>query len=382
VIDTRAALAELIRQIDEFDDYDDMLATLGALTGCGDRTLAPELAAALHRYLDERNFYGRDLIAGVLAGVLGIEALPELLRASARDLGDDQDSLHAEIIDLLQSDPAGARPVVRALAADPDAGLRRIGLWALGFVTEAQDADLLLAAAADSDPRIRSTAFGSLPADDDRTFPALLAGLRDVDSQVRVMAASELGHSRRHDAVPHLIALAGDPADQVRRLVAFALGRIGSPAAAPTLLRLRADPLVREEATAALGAVGGPVALAALRTLATDPDPEVRIDAADALPRAGAADAGVRPLLAALAADPIAEVRAALVSGLAAVHAPGGFDDLVPALAEDPDPDVRRRIAVTVRLTAPALAPAILRRYLDDPDLHAIAARQLDRLDG
>ncbi|GLW28173.1 hypothetical protein Areg01_11130 [Actinoplanes regularis] len=144
----------------------------------------------------------------------------------------------------------------------------------------------------------------------------------------------------------------------------FALGRIGSPDAAPVLLRLRADPLLREDATAALGAVGGPAALAVLRTLATDPDPGVRIDAATALPQAGVGDPEVRPLLAALAADPVPEVRAALVSGLAAVDVAGAFDDLVAALADDPEFDVRSRIAVNVRLLAPALAPSILRRYL------------------
>ncbi|SNT01780.1 HEAT repeat [Actinoplanes regularis] len=381
VIDTRAALAEFIRQIDELDDCDDLEKTRVALTGCGDSTLVAELTAALHRFLDEKNFYGRDLIAGVLAGIDGLEALPVLLRASARDLGDDQDSLSAEIVDLLHGNRAAARPAVLALAVDPDSTLRRTGLWALGFVSEPQDTDLLLAAAADSDPRIRAMAYGALPTADDRAFQALLAGLRDIDPDVRVTAVSQLGYTRRYDAVPHLIALADDLTDRVRRWVVFALGRIGSPDAAPVLLRLRADPLVREDATAALGAVGGPAALAVLRTLATDPDPRVRIDAATALPQAGVGDPEVRLLLVALAADPVPEVRAALVSGLAAVDVPGSSDELVLALAEDPEFDVRSRIVVNVRLLAPALAPSILRRYLDDPDLRPIAERQLKRLE-
>jgi HEAT repeat protein len=392
VIDTRAALAELIQHIDEFGDYDDIEATVDALRACGDRSLAPELTVALRRCLHERNFYGRDLIAAVLAGVQGADALPELLRASAVDLGDDQDSLDAEIVDLVKGDPVAARRAVLALAADPDPRLRRTGLGVLGLIAGPQDTDILLRAAADPDPEIRRTALGALPiggtgdggqtpAGRDRVFDALVTALRDADAHVRVTAVSQLGHQGRPEAAGHLAALVGDRADQVRQFAAIALGRIGGPATAPALLRLRTDRVrtVREAATEALGSAGGPQAVAALRAMAEDPDPEVRIEAAGALPKLGAE---VLPLLTALATDPIPEVRAALISGLARAQppAPDGFDTVVLTLADDPEHDVRRALATRVRLITPALAPSILRRYLDDPDLHAIAGRELSRL--
>ncbi|WP_221320341.1 HEAT repeat domain-containing protein [Actinoplanes sp. L3-i22] len=463
VIDNRAALAELIQRLSDDDELDEIR---DALAACGDHTLVPELTAALHRFLDQGDAAGRDVIAGILAGVQGAPALPELLRAAAVDLGDDQDTLDAEIVDLVHTDPAAARPHVLALAAGPDRRLRRMGLNLLGLVAQPSDAGpildatadpnpgirtaadpapdirtavgsdpdirtavgLILDAAADPDPDIRATAVGALPVESDRTFAALVTALRDVDAGVRVTAAAQLGFQGRAEAIPHLAELAGDHADRVRQFAAIALGRIGGPDTAPALLRLRTDRSrdVREAATEALGSAGGPQAIAALRAMAENPDPEVRIQAAAALPKAGAE---VLPLLTALAADPIPEVRTALVAGLARAHAPiraasaagravqaptssepaagrpvsapptsapavgdpasaagsaapapGGFDALVLGLAADPEFDVRHSVARSVRLIAPALAPSILRRYLDDPDLRTVAERELSRL--
>jgi hypothetical protein len=110
VIDSRGALEAVVRHAVELeDDYDDIEPTVTALAACGDTTLVPRLHEVLDRFLDEENFYGRDPIAGVLAGIQGVAALPVLLRASARDLGDDQDSLQSEIIELLHADRAAGR---------------------------------------------------------------------------------------------------------------------------------------------------------------------------------------------------------------------------------------------------------------------------------
>jgi hypothetical protein len=99
------------------DDYGDIAPTITALAACGDTALVPRLHEALDRFLDQENFYGRDLIASVLAGIQRAAALPVLLRASARDLGDDQDGLHTEIIELLHADPGGC-PACRARVRD------------------------------------------------------------------------------------------------------------------------------------------------------------------------------------------------------------------------------------------------------------------------
>lgn len=196
---------------------------------------------------------------------------------------------------------------------------------------------------------------------------------------VRAVAVSQLGFTRRADAIPPLSALADDPLPQIRVHVAHALGQIGSQDATPPLLRLRADadPHVRSRATHALGTIGGPTAVDALRAMAEDPDPTVRTDAAQALPQA---DGDTHAQFTALATDPVPEVRAALLSGLAAAGTAGGFDDLLSALADDPSPHVRRRVAATIRRLAPARAPAVLRRYLNEPALRTIAERELNRL--
>lgn len=200
VTDSRTALEKVIRHAVELeDDYLDIAPTVEALASSGEVTLVPDLAAALDRFLDEENFYGRDLIAAVLAGIQGTAALPVLLRASARDLGDDQDSLQTEIVELLHADPASCRPTVLAFVASDEAALRRVGLWALGFVTETVDATVLAAAATDPDPAIRSMAVGSVgdPAHDDEAFGVPLRALGDADDQVRTSITAPLYRGRR-----------------------------------------------------------------------------------------------------------------------------------------------------------------------------------------
>ncbi|MFK4245988.1 HEAT repeat domain-containing protein [Micromonospora chokoriensis] len=369
MIDSHGALEAVVRHATELeDDYDDIAPTVTALTACGDTALVPRLREVLDRFLDEGNFYGRDLIAGISAGIEGMAALPVLLRASARDLGDDQDSLQAEIIELLHADRATSRRVVRDFATSATPELRRVGLWALGFVVEPQDVQLFAAAVTDVDPEIRSMAVGSIPdpAGDDWAFGALVLALRDLNEQVRVSAASRLGYTGRVDAVAPLVALAADPTPRVRSMVAYALGRLGSHEAIPALQRLLHDPdrHVRENAADALGSVGGPAAVDMLLVLAADHDPKLRVQAAKALAKAADSDPRVAPQLTMLARDGAAAVRAATLSGLASADGrPTHRGRLLVELADDPDPMVRQRVAVVARHLAPDAAPEILHRY-------------------
>lgn len=133
--DTRAALTAVVRHaVDLEDDYDDVEPVVTALAASGDTSLVPHVREALDRFLDAGNFYGRDLVATVLAGIDGVAALPVLLRASARDLGDDQDGLQTEIIELMLTDRVASRRVAQEFAAGTTPELRRVGRWALGFV--------------------------------------------------------------------------------------------------------------------------------------------------------------------------------------------------------------------------------------------------------
>jgi HEAT repeat protein len=343
------------------------------LAASGDLSLMQRLHEALEQFLREENFYGRDLIADILAGIAGTAALPELLRASSRDLGDDQDGLQSEIIDLLQADPAGARAAVLDAVASGTSELRRTGVWALGFIAGAGDVPTMAAAATDLDRRVRSLAIRTVPdpAGDDQAFLVLTRALDDDDDDVRSAAVTRLGAIGRADAAGPLTALAADSAPRVRRRVAYALGRLGRNEAAPALLRLLRDHdrSVREHAAEALGSVGGPEAIAALVALARDKDPQQRALAATALANAAGGEASARQQLVALARDDVPAVRAATVSGLASAHAsPHDWAAVITRLADDPDPLVRRYVAVAARLVAPQHAADILRGYASDPD--------------
>jgi HEAT repeat protein len=388
MIDSRAALDAVVRHaVDLEDDYDEIAPTIQVLSACADGTLIPPLNKALDRFLDEKNFYGRDLIARILAGVQGAVALPTLLRASARDLGDDQDSLSAEIIDLMHAHPAPARRTAVEFATSDVPTLRRTGLWALGFVAQAEDLALLAAAAADADSMVRSTAIRSIPNLDgeDPAYHVVLSAVTDPDQQVRVAAVSRLGFAGRPDAVAPLAALADDPAAQVRTMVAYALGRLGGAETVPALLQLLrdSDQHVREGAVEALGFVGGPSAVDSLLTLASAEDPHLRGLAAGALTRAGDSDPRVPQLLVSLAHDEEASVRAATISGRPAIGDKASYrTSLMAGLAGDPDPGVRLRVAAHVRRLEPDIAEDVLRRYADDPDerVRRIAGIERERL--
>jgi len=392
VIDNSRSLEAVVRHAVDAegnDDYEDIAPVVKALESSGDSSLVPRLHQALDQFLDDGNFYGRDLIAAILAGIQGPAALPALLRASSRDLGDDQDSLQAEITDLLRSDQAAARAIVLDFVSSGTAELRRTGVWALGFIAGPDDVEALAAAATDSDPRIRSLAIGSIPdiARDDRAYRAVVLALRDLDQQVQVSAVSRLGYSGRAEAVGPLTALATDRTARVRSMVAYALGRLGSSEATPALLQLLRDPerQVFERAVEALGLVGGPDAVSALLALAADEDPQRRVEAANALAKAASCDAAAKQRLVLLAQDGEAAVRAATISGLAGAHAePSDWAPFVAGMANDPDPLVRQRVALVARRLAPGAAPDILRRYTGDPDetVRRLARRELDRLGG
>jgi hypothetical protein len=322
-----------------------------------------------------------------LSGIQGVAALPVLLRASACDLGDDQDSLQSEIIELLHADRTAGRRAVLEFATGGTPELRRVGLWALGFVVEARDVELLAAAATDVDPTVRSMAIGSIPdpAGDDHAFRVLILALRDPDEQVRVSVVSRLGYTGRADAVAPLVTLAADRAPRVRSMVAYALGRLHSAEATPTLLRLLHDPdrHVRERVGEALGSVGGPAAVDALLALAADEDPQLRVQATKALAKVVDSDPRVTPQITMLARDDEAAVRAATLSGLASAGSrTSTWAPLLVELANDPDPMVRQRVAVVARHLAPDAAPDILHRYATDQDQtpRRLASTELDRL--
>ncbi|MFD7472063.1 hypothetical protein ACFV8Z_07635 [Streptomyces sp. NPDC059837] len=113
-----AALADPDSDLDQIADLED------ELVAARDTGLIPRLQEHLASAVDAGNSYGRHVLCNILAVTAGSKALPELLRAFARDLGDDQDSLSAILTDFAHQDRAYARSIVLPWAAGPDPDLR------------------------------------------------------------------------------------------------------------------------------------------------------------------------------------------------------------------------------------------------------------------
>jgi hypothetical protein len=112
---------DLLALIDDPDDDSTRAYEVVAeLVASGDQSLVPRLRDELERFLDSKHFYGRDVIADVIAGLEGAEALPLLLAASARDLGDDQDSLQSTIVEAMWMDKDRAGEILADLRNSAD----------------------------------------------------------------------------------------------------------------------------------------------------------------------------------------------------------------------------------------------------------------------
>ncbi|MFD3572225.1 hypothetical protein [Streptomyces sp. NPDC058667] len=128
-------LTRLTEMLDDLDaDVDETIDLADEIAASGDAGLLPRLQSELDRALTERNAYARELLGGVLAALGGPDALPALIRASAVDLGDDQDGLAAEIVDLVQADPKAARALLQPLTEDDDLSVAHRADWAMRFL--------------------------------------------------------------------------------------------------------------------------------------------------------------------------------------------------------------------------------------------------------
>lgn len=316
---TQAALADLFRHADGTLD-DDPWPLVREVAGSGDHSAEAPVRAALRRYARERNWYGRDLMAHVLAGLAGAGGFPLLLRAYADalrgDRDDDGERLGRALGIAMSVDRAGCRAVILPLLAGEDPALRTAALWALRGVFEPPDLETLRAALADPDPAVRRAALHALPRvdHDPLAYELVVAALRDPDAEARRHAVLLLAWSAPPAVVDHLMPLAADPDAYVRSAVGEALGRraAGSdrvPAAAAALRELLADdaPSVRAAAIRGFGALGGP--LDALASRVEDPDWWIRRTLAEVLAVALRRWPPARPLLVRLADDSNPTVR-------------------------------------------------------------------------
>ncbi|WAZ26442.1 HEAT repeat domain-containing protein [Streptomyces cinnabarinus] len=259
--DLTVRLDELAAGLADPDCDVDALAEIEEqLIAARQRELVPYLEAHLTAAVEAGSWYARHVLARILAETAGRTSLAALLRAYARDLGDDQDSLATTLYVCAQEDPSSAREILVPCADDSDQDLRRAAIWLLGFVPEPADLSLLAHAAQDSDERIRTAAVGTLCSHG--TSPAavdlLLNLLDDPSAQVRICALGSLGFLQKPRTLRKIRLLANDDNPRVRAWVAIALGRFPVP----------------ERADLTTSAV--------LDRLSTDPDPYVREQAAKA----------------------------------------------------------------------------------------------------
>lgn len=208
-----------------------------ALVEQGDPALVPELERQLDDFVARGEDYGRDVIAEVLVGISGPDALPCLLRASAQ-AQDDQDTFRELLTELLRAHPHQARPTVHALLNSSNPREREVGVWALDPLLTETDLPRLESALADPDPEVRVTAAFPLArlagphttaseAVVTRVVTALGKALDDELPRVRLALLSALADTHREAAVPYLADRgAHDPDRMVRHKAEQALRRV------------------------------------------------------------------------------------------------------------------------------------------------------------
>lgn len=198
MFDTHAALAEVLAGFDDFSIPFNHGA-VHRLVASGDRTLVPRVQAGLERSLDNEDFFGVEVLAQILAGILGPRAFPLLLRAIARPLRHDWDGLSATLAGLMDEDPVGCRATAVSFATERHTDLRRAGLWALGYVGTLDDFELLEAALRDPDVKVRGDALGAMSSlhDDPRAQAAMRGVLQDPEPWIRDLAARFLNETYR-----------------------------------------------------------------------------------------------------------------------------------------------------------------------------------------
>ncbi|WP_418960079.1 hypothetical protein [Streptomyces tritici] len=131
---TDPRIDRLVGMLDDLEaDVDETIDLADEITETGDETLLPALEAALTHALNAGNYYAREVLGGMIGALGGTDTLPVLVRASAVDLGDDQDGLGTEIAGLVAAEPDRARALLQPLLKDEDPAVAGSADWALRF---------------------------------------------------------------------------------------------------------------------------------------------------------------------------------------------------------------------------------------------------------
>jgi HEAT repeat protein len=175
---------------------------------------------------------------------------------------------------------------------------------------------------------------------------SLIYDLKNPDAPRRLAAARDLGLAKFQPAIPALLPLAEDADASVRRQVELALEEMGDIAVLPGLVRFTADsePAIRDRAVQALVNLHlprstGPVAVLAklgnLINLADDEYTETIVEPDVPV------DPSVVTALRARMSDSEDRIRRHASRGLGILHADAAIPELLVAVAEDRDTEVR-----------------------------------------
>jgi HEAT repeat protein len=129
-------------------------------------------------------------------------------------------------------------PIIEALRAATTDHAKQVLCDVLGFRHETAAIDALIGCVADPSARVRSSAADALAKiGDRRAGPALLARLElpEPEDGVRRMVVAALGAVRYSEAIPHLIPLIASPDPSMRGSAAWSLGNLRARDALPAL---------------------------------------------------------------------------------------------------------------------------------------------------
>lgn len=252
-----------------------------------------------------------------------------------------------DVIPLLKPLVADASPAVAAAAARVLAGLG-----------DATGRDFLAANVRDSNGNLQpETCVALAKLDAAACVSEALKDLGAKDASTSANAAATLGLAGGNEAREALRKALKAAHGERRAPIIEALGRAGDPAQdIPYLMQLSG---YRESAVSvvrALGYLGGDVAIGELRRFLGLDDPGARVEAAIALLRAGVTDADVVSALTVGTTSDQAGLRYLVASNAAGLTKTPELEALVAGLAGDPEASVRAAAIRALRETPGAAA--------------------------
>jgi HEAT repeat protein len=255
---------------------------------------------------------------------------------------------------------AAVPALVKALM-DPEVGVRRRALGALGSIRPvAQDALLTIVhALKDTDGTVREFAFSAIQRLGVAALPGFVDALKAPDDFLRGLSDEELAScsylANKSDRdgrcfVPVLVAASKDANRSVRLFSILALGQLGPAAsdAVPIIVPLLKEPdiAIRMTAIESLGLIGPAAKDAVPELVAALKDRDSRVRAVEALVRIGPAAKDSLPALIAALKDADMGVRSAAINvlGVLGQAAEPALPALI-AMLKDGDKDLRNRAA-------------------------------------